>query len=365
MALSGFVAEAKSVRRTEIRRTAGLGTWSVLVAALFLLLLSSGVKTEHSLSGNFLPTGLTFGNAEDLPPNYTDLWTDELFEYFRPYFKKYMKDCPIYFYRRACGKELRGNVQVMVPLGRWNLGKLTSEDRVEKFMLYLRFVLETFWRKAVRDYETEPKLVYIIDMTYVSASHLLYLWSGLLRMFQLAGPTLKNASGKSWKRSYIVNAPYLLSSLLDLLGTFVPFRRHDVVVLSSTDGDDAKLMRKELGDKCLWRGFGGNSSVAVDGADTQTAIVRFIAGGDRAAAGQDAQMGNAEGTVNANTPDPSQQGNKHASANSTQEGEGSPMGQGKRRSTWRTRTIFDAVRVKAVRNDSAGVEVFGADEKQS
>ncbi|PHJ17094.1 hypothetical protein CSUI_009089 [Cystoisospora suis] len=265
-------------------------TTVVTVSLLLLFLLSTAVASRGAGNDDSISGGPAHRSAvqQEIP---ADLWSDSLFEEFRQSYDQYMRECPVFFYRRTCGQKSNGEVQVIVPMGRWKLESLLAEERVTGFMLFLRFLLETFWRKVVRNYAAEKKLVIFLDLQDVSMTQMLFMWGGLSRMFSIAKHTLKRCPGKSWSRTYIVNAPFGMGKLLDLAFSFVPFRRNDVAVLRSNEGEDANRLRADVGERCLWRGYGGKSKLGLDRSELQKAIRHFVQTGESVVAPVVAQPG--------------------------------------------------------------------------
>lgn len=173
--------------------------------------------------------------------------------------KRWNKIAPIHFYRRTCGSG-EASRQIILRVGQFDLDAILKDDASQMaFLLYIRWLLEAYWRSIVPVYQLEPKPVFIVDFDGITWRTVISNSLRITALVKKMNSAFHSVTGKGWSKTFILNAPASFDSIWKAVTTLVTFRNEGVVVVD----DEAKWKQfmKTTGEKCLWEGFGGKSKM--------------------------------------------------------------------------------------------------------
>lgn len=171
--------------------------------------------------------------------------------------KRWSQIAPIHFYRRACGSGERAR-QIVLRIGEFDIDAILKDDASQlAFLLYLRWLIEAYWRRIVPVYKLEPRPVFIIDFEGISWRTVISNSLRITSLIKKANSAFHSITGKGWSAAYILNAPSSFDYIWKAVTRFVTFRNEGVVLVA--DEEKRQEFVETTGEKCLWEGFGGKS----------------------------------------------------------------------------------------------------------
>lgn len=191
----------------------------------------------------------------------------------RKHFLKWNKIAPIHFYRRTCGNGEPAR-QIIARIGQFDLGSILKDDATQtEFLLYIRWLIEAYWRRVVPMYRFEPKPVFILDFDGIGWRTAISNMLGITSLVKKMNSAFFGVTGKGWKATYILNPPSCFDTIWGAVTKFVTFRNEGVVVVN--DETRHRQFLEDTGNKCLWVGFGGKSKLPLGKGVVEDAFLKF------------------------------------------------------------------------------------------
>lgn len=200
-------------------------------------------------------------------------WNPSYLKRMRKLRNRWKPVAPIYFYRRTCGSGPPAR-QIIIPAGRFELSAILKDDASQMaFLLYVRWLIEAYWRLVVPAYWVEPKPLFIVDFEGLGWRSAIANSIGIHALIKKVNAAFHGITGKGWSKTYIINAPSCFSSIWKAVTTFCTFRNEGVVIVGNEAGN--RELVEFAGEQCLWKGFGGKSKVPLGGGVVEKAFSDF------------------------------------------------------------------------------------------